>query len=240
MHSVLQQKLQIHSKLAPEDVKRLDLLSWEARSYGNNQDVVRQGDKPDVSAIVLQGMVGRYQSLPDGRRQYISFHIAGDLPDAQSLFIDEMDHGVCAVGRAEVGLIPHRDILDLFEDRPTVGFAIWRETLLDAAIFREAVVNNSARQPVARMAHFFCERYYRARVRKLAELGSCPFPLTQTHLAEALGMSIVTANRTLQKLRQLDCVDHVDGVLSVRDWERLAAIGEFNPSYLHLRAPRLV
>lgn len=240
MHSVLQKKLQTHSKLAPEDLMRLNLLTWEARIFGHNQDIVRQGDKPDVAVIVLQGMVGRYQTLPDGRRQYISFHIAGDLPDAQSLFIDEMDHAVCAVGRTEVGLIPHREILDLFEHRPTVGFAIWRETLLDAAIFREAVVNNSARPPVARMAHFFCEHYYRARARKLAELGSCPFPLTQTHLAEALGMSIVTANRTLQKLRQLGSVDHVDGVLSVRDWERLVAIAGFNPSYLHLRAPKLV
>ncbi len=163
MHALLKQKLVAHSKLAAEDLRQIGLLSCEPRSYAPNQDIVRQGDKPDVSVVVVKGMVGRYQTLPNGRRQYISFHIAGEMPDAQSLFIEEMDHAVCAVGPADVGLIPHRELINLFEHRPAVGFAFWRETLIDASIFREAVVNNSARMPMPRMSHFFCEQYYRAR-----------------------------------------------------------------------------
>lgn len=239
MHALLKQKLQAHSKLAAEDLRQIGVLTCEARSYANNQDIVRQGDKPDVVVVVVKGMVGRYQTLPNGRRQYISFHIAGELPDAQSLFIDEMDHAVCAVGPTDVGRIPHREFIALFERRPAVGFAIWRETLIDAAIFREAAVNNSARPPEARMAHFFCEQYYRARARKLADRGSCYFPLTQGQLADTLGMSVVTANRTVQRLRQTGCVDHTEGRLLVKDWDRLASVGEFNPAYLHFSALRL-
>ena len=69
-----------------------------------------------------------------GQRQYLSFHMTGDLPDAQTLFIERMDHAVCAIGEAAIALIPHDEICRTFERRPPIGFAIWRETLIDAAL----------------------------------------------------------------------------------------------------------
>src|SRR6185437_11626584 len=98
--------------------------------------------------------------------------------------------------------IAHREILETFGKRPNVTFAIWRETLIDAAIFREAITNNSSRAPRARVAHLFCELYYRARAAGLARPGSCRIPLHQAQLGETLGMSIVTVNRTIQALRK--------------------------------------
>ena len=118
------------------------------RELNPNEDLIRQGDRPNVSALVVSGMVARYHLLQDGRRQYISFHMAGDMPDSQALFIDQMDHAVCAIGPAIVASIPHKDMMATFDRRPSIAFAIWRETLIDAAIFREAVTNNSARTSV--------------------------------------------------------------------------------------------
>ena len=109
------------------------------------EDIVRQGDRPKVSVVVLRGMVARYHTLQGGGRQYLSLHIAGDMPDAQSLFLDQMDHAVCAMDDVVVALVSHKALLALFDERPAVGFAFWRETLIDGAIFREAITNNSAR-----------------------------------------------------------------------------------------------
>jgi CRP-like cAMP-binding protein len=162
------------------------------------------------------------------------------MPDAQALFLDTMDHSVCAIDKATVAMVPHKELLALFVLRPPIGFAIWRETLIDAAIFRQAITNNGSRTPRIRMAHFFCEQYYRAQAGKLAKPGSCSLPLSQTQLGQALGMSLVTVNRTLQQLRQTRCVDLRDGVLHVRDWPRLQRLATFDPSYLHIkRAPKL-
>jgi CRP-like cAMP-binding protein len=87
----------------------------------------------------MSGTVGRYHLLSNGRRQYLSFHIIGDMPNAQGLFIDQMDHAVCAMGRAEIAFIPHGEMVRAFKSRPSLAFAVWRETLIDAAIFREAI-----------------------------------------------------------------------------------------------------
>ena len=181
---VLTRKLTEHSSLDGEDVAELSRLSHQRRHLEPNEDLIRQGDKPDVAALVMSGMVGRYHLLKDGRRQYLSFHKRGDLPDAQSLFLDQMDHAVCAIGTAEMVLIPHAEICKMFERRPAVGFAIWRETLIDAAIFREAITNNSSRSPRARMAHLFCEIFYRARASGTHRRRFLRFPVSQTQMAK--------------------------------------------------------
>ena len=162
VHQTLIRKLKEHSRLTSEDVATINAIGHTVRKLESNEDLIRQGDDPDASAVVLSGLVARYHLLQDGGRQYLSFHMAGDMPDSQALFIDRMDHAVCAIVPALVALLPHKELLAAFNRRPSIAFAIWRETLIDAAIFREAITNNSARSMPARMGHLFCELFYRA------------------------------------------------------------------------------
>lgn len=234
-YRTLIRNLREHSRLAEEDLEQITALSYLVRQYEPDDDLIRQGDVPKAAILVLSGLVGRYHLLGNGRRQYLSFHITGDMPDAQGIFIEQMDHAVCAIGRAVVAFIPHSDIVRAFKSRPQLGFAVWRETLIDAAIFREAVTNNSARPVHTRMAHLFCELFYRARISGVAEQDRLALPLTLMQLGEALGMAIATVNRTLHRLRATGSMEFRDGVLIVSNWEKLAQIGEFDPRYLHLK-----
>jgi CRP-like cAMP-binding protein len=233
--SILVRKLEEHSRLSSDDRDAIQSLSHIDRKLQPNEDLIRQGDDPKVSALVTSGMLARYHLLTNGGRQYLSYHMTGDMPDSQALFIDEMDHALCAIGPATVALIPHKDLLAMFKRRPPVAFAIWRETLVDAAIFREAITNNSARAGTARMAHMFCELFYRAKASGLTEDNSLTAPISLIQLGETLGMSIATVNRTLSALRKSRTVDFQRGTLHVRNWDRLAKIGQFLPNYLHLK-----
>jgi CRP-like cAMP-binding protein len=233
--SILIRKLEEHSRLAPDDREAVHSLGHTERRLEPHEDLIRQGDDPSVSALVTAGIVARYHLLGNGKRQYLSYHMTGDMPDSQSLFIGEMDHAVCAIGTASVALIPHKDLLATFKRRPPVGFAIWRETLVDAAIFREAITNNSARTGMARMGHMFCELFYRAKASGLTEGETFIAPINLIQLGETLGMSIATVNRTLLGLRKSRTVEFHRGVLHIKNWDRLAKIGQFNPAYLHLK-----
>nr|WP_210269045.1 Crp/Fnr family transcriptional regulator [Tardiphaga robiniae] len=224
-----------HSHLSQEDLLEIRRLPCSVRELDSHEDFIRQGDRPKVSAIVVEGMLARYHLLPNGARQYLSFHLAGDMPDSQCLFIEAMDHAVCAIGKAVVASVPHRDLMKLFDSRPKVGAAIWRETLIDAAIFREAITNNSARSAPARMAHLFCELFYRSRASGLARGDTCVLPIGLNQLGEALGLSLATVNRALANLRDSDLADFKSGSLTIKNWANLAKCGEFNPRYLHLR-----
>jgi CRP-like cAMP-binding protein len=236
-HDTLIRRLSEHSQLGTEDEAALRTLPVRARELAPDEDLVREGDEPEWMALVISGWLARYHTRSDGKRQYLSFHMSGDLPDAQALFLETMDHAVCALGKAQVGLIAHEEILELFERRPSIGIAIWRGTLIDAAIFRAAISNLGARPARTRMAHLFCELYYRARNSGLAKQGSCSLPLHQGQLGDALAMSLVTVNRTLQSLRRTGAMQFRNGHLTVHDWPRMTEIAHFDPSYLHIRRP---
>jgi CRP-like cAMP-binding protein len=232
-HDVLIRNLCEHTALAGEDLAQIRALTFTLRDLEPNEDFIRQGDEPEHSVLVVSGMVARYHLLGSGGRQYLAFHITGDLPDAQGLFIDQMDHGLSALGPASVAFIPHRELFKAFRRRPSFGLAVWRETLLDAAIFREAITNNSARPMQARMAHLFCELFYRARAAQLVRGNRCPLPISLAQLGETLGMAIATVNRTLAELRRSGAMDLREGELIVLKWRDLQRLGDFSPAYLH-------
>lgn len=239
VHRVLIDKLREHSRLSAEDLTAIRNLSYSLRHLDSTEDLVQQGESPKGAALVVDGMVGRYHLQHNGRRQFLSFHMVGDLPDSQGMFLERMDHSICAIGPATAATIPHREILRMFETRPGLGTAIWRETLVDAAIFREAITNNSARTMRARMAHLFCELFYRAEVSKLTDGNSMQLPISLSQLGDTLGMAIATVNRTISTLRASKTMDFRHGVLTIRNWQGLAKIGEFDPGYLHLKRPPL-
>jgi CRP-like cAMP-binding protein len=230
---VLIKKLIQHSHLAAADLARVRRLTCALRELSSNEDFIHQGDLPRVSAIVVEGMLARYHTLESGRRQYLSLHLPGDWPDAQGLFLEQMDHSVCAIGRAVVCAISHEELIALFRERPSIAFAVWRETLIDASIFREAITNNSSRDPVARLAHLFCEMYFRAKQIGLVTDGVLSLPLNQTQIGEMLGMALVSVNRNLKRLRKYAVADFKAGKLIVSDWKKLSSIGDFDPTYLH-------
>jgi CRP-like cAMP-binding protein len=181
-------------------------------------------------------MVGRYHTLPGGRRSYLSFHIAGDWPDLQSLLLDQMDHAVCAVGKATIVLIRHDQIRALCERRQPVGDALWRETLVDAAIFRRAISNHGGKGARRRIAHLFCELFFRSKAAGLVDGQTIALPLNQGQIGEALGLAVVTVNRMLQGLRRTKTIEFREGKLTVRDWNNLAKLAEFDADYLQMAA----
>jgi CRP-like cAMP-binding protein len=75
------------------------------RKVEKGTDILRQGDRPHVTVMVRSGMLARYHTMPSGDRQYLSLHVAGDLPDLQSLFLGIMDHSLCAIDKAQIASI---------------------------------------------------------------------------------------------------------------------------------------
>lgn len=234
VHDLLFKKASEHATLTSADEAALRSLPFERRSLSSEEDVVCQWDRPRKAVLVLDGMMARYHTMQNGDRQYLSFHIAGDMPDIQSVFLDMMDHSLCALNAGEIALFRHDSLTKLFLKRPGVTFALWRTTLVDAAIFRQMITNNSSRDPASRLAHFCCEQYFRARHAGLADGDSCSLPLNQIQLGQTLGISHISINRALQRLRKDGLLDLRSGKLTIFNWKALVRLSEFDPVYLHV------
>lgn len=223
-------------QLSPEDRDAVLRVKGEVRTLKRHEDVVKAGDKPTAAVVVLRGFLQRYLSRRDGSRQIHAFYIPTDGPSLESIQLDVMDNSLCAVVQSTVGIVPHSELHDLMRGRPNLLRLIWRSSLIQAAMFREWLMRNSRLPADAAMAHLFCEIFVRSKAAGLVEDESCDMPVTQEMLADALGLTGVHVNRTLQTLRDTGMVEHKSGKLFVHDFARLAGYADFDPAYLHLRS----
>jgi CRP-like cAMP-binding protein len=232
MANLLIRNLEQFGPLTDAEKKALQAATTTVRGFAPDQDLVRDGDHPLDCKLILEGFVCRYKLLEDGRRQIMSFHIPGDFIDLQGLLMGEMDHSVGTLTHGRMAVVPHAMMLDLTESYPRVARALWRTTLLDAAVFRQWLVGLGRRSAHARIAHLLCEMCVRLKVVGLCQNGSYDLPFTQAELADALGLSTVHVNRTLQALRGQGLITLRGGKLTIDDWMGLEAAGEFDPKYL--------
>jgi CRP-like cAMP-binding protein len=145
-----------------------------------------------------------------------------------------MDHSVGALAPSTVAFIPHSALHELTRRYPGIAAALWRETLIDAAIFREWVTNVGSRSAYRRTAHVLYEFFVKMRSVGLATGDHCSFPLTQQEIGDATGLSVVHVNRTLQQLRGDGLIELKGRKLTILDYDGIAEAGQFDPSYLHL------
>ena len=107
-------------------------------------------------------------------------------------------------------------------------------SLVEASIQREWMIGMGRKSAYARVAHLLCETFLRLRAAGLATGVRCRFPVTQNHMADAVGLSCVHLNRVLQQLRAAGLVALRGRELVILDWVGLTAAGEFEGGYLHL------
>jgi CRP-like cAMP-binding protein len=226
-------KLESIAELEPQDVGTLAALPLRVTDFPARHDIIQEGEKPSECCLLLAGWACRYKVIEDGKRQILSFHTPGDIPDLQSLHIRTMDHSIASLSPIRVAFIPHRSLDALIQGRPRIAHAFWRETLIDAAIFREWIVGLGRRNAYQHMAHLFCELRMRVSAVGLLEDESFELPVTQSDLADASGLSPVHVNRTLMDLRKANLVSFRSSRLTIHDWEGLQRAAHFDPRYLH-------
>jgi len=234
-HSRLIRQLETAGPLPSEDRAALAALPLRIRSIADGRDILREGSRPVESCFVIDGVLCRYKLMSGGRRQILSLHYTGDIPDLQSLYLKTMDHSLASVTAARVAFIPHEAMKALIRARPNVADALSRHTLVDSSIYREWIASIGRRTSLERVAHVICECFTRMRSLGLVKQIDFRLPLSQAQLSDATGLSLVHVHRTLKELRRLRLIRTVAKVHSILDWELLQETADFDPGYLHLR-----
>ena len=217
-------------ELADEDREALLALPYTLKSFSREHYIVREGQQAHECALLLSGFAFRQKLLRDGARQIISIHIPTEFVDLQNSLLGVADHSVQSLGSCEIAAVPRQAVIELRDRSPAIRTAMWIETLIDASIFREWVLNVGRRDAYTRMAHVLCELLTRLRAVGLVEDHACDLPITQGEF----GVSTVHVNRVLQQLRADGLIELTGDGLKVPDWDRLKEAGEFDPTYLHL------
>ncbi len=185
--SALLRKLERVASLTPDEKAALLRLPLRLHTVAAHQDLVREGDASTESFLIIEGFACRYTPTDEGKRQILSFHVSGDMPDLQSLYLGVMDHSLATLVPTRLAFVQHGDLRTFIHRHPRFGDLLWHETLIEAAVFRQWMVGLGQRSAQSRIAHLLCELFVRLRAVGLERDHSVTLPLTQAELGDATG-----------------------------------------------------
>lgn len=238
-NSPLTRKLSAFVALSSKELAVLERLHQRRRSFVAGRDLVHQGQTDQAAYILASGWVCSYKLQPDGTRQIVDFQIAGDFLGLRSVLLRTSDHSFEPIVDIQAVEVLASDLLDAFEQTPRLATAILWAASRDEAMVVEHLVGMGQRDAEARMAHLLLELGAKLALVGLGSKDGYDCPLTQYHLADALGLSAVHINRVLRKLREDGLATFRNGRVTFDDFDRLAALADFDPAYMDHTGPLL-
>lgn len=166
-------------------------------------EILAEGSRTGDLYTLLQGMAFRYRTLSDGRRQILNFLFPGDFIGMQEQIAVDSPHGVEALTAATLCAFPSERLFDMYRSHPQLGYDITWLTAHEEHIVDDNLLSVGRRSASERVAMLLISVVKRAEAAGLSTEGSVPFPITQQHIADALGLSLVHTNKTLRSLEKL-------------------------------------
>ena len=231
---LLLHKFQLRAQFDQSDRDALLALPCRSRKIEPAGYIVREGEFPDQSCLVVSGFAFRHKTTIEGARQIVSVHVPGDFVDLAGALLNVSDHNVQALTRCDIAFVPRAAIQELILSHPRVGVAMWIDTLIDASVFREWILNVGRRDARSRIAHLLCEFARRLELVGLADEYGYELPMTQEQIADATGLTSVHVNRVLKALSSEGLIVRNRRFVGIPDWEALRRVAGFSETYLHL------
>ena len=204
----------------------LATIEGHAHHIRRGVDFVRSGDRIHSMYVVESGWAMRYVLTKDGRRQIVSIVLPGEIVGYESAMIGQATHTVAALTDMQVTEVRSDKVFDLVSRFPElIRVLAWRHDS-EAARMEAQTMRLGRLSATHRMAHFMHELCLRLdQVDKVAE-NTFHFRMTQTELADALGLSLVHTNRQVQHFKRAGIFSISQGQITISDPERLKDIAE--------------
>lgn len=199
----------------------MNTIKQGERLFGRGEAILREEEKARFLYTVLEGVLIRYRSLEDGRRQIVNFMFPGDLVGLQGAFDEPISHSVEALTDTRLCVFRRSDFVHLITENPRLGYDVtWlaakEETALEGHIV--SLGRRSAKERVVFLAVWLLDR---AIATGVAQEGNVlQIPVTQSQIADMLGLSLVHTNRTIRALDRENLVQWEQREICVPDMNK--------------------
>ena len=191
------------------------------------ETLIHEGQTDAPLYTLYSGWAFRYKTLSDGRRQILSFLLAGDFIGVQQKMGDASAHGVVTLTESVFCVFQRDSLWELHRQSPSMGFNITWLTAHEESLVDDTLLSVGRRSAEERIATLLILLFKRAAALQVdgGALG-VEFPLTQQHIADGLGLSLVHTNKTLRKLEHRGLHRIENGRLYMRDVKALARLAD--------------
>lgn len=220
-------QLKLFHEPTGDELELVQSLKRRERALGAGETLIHEGQTDAPLYTLLQGWAFRYKTLSDGRRQILSFLLAGDFIGVQQKMGDAAAHGVETLTDALFCVFQRDSLWELHRRSPMMGFNVTWLTAHEESMVDDTLLSVGRRSAEERIASLLILLFKRAAALQAdAGSGGVPFPLTQQHIADGLGLSLVHTNKTLRKLERRGLHRIADGRLHLRDVKAMARLAD--------------
>lgn len=212
-----------------EELALVQFLKRREITLEAGETVIHEGQTNTRLFTLLEGWAYRFKTLSDGRRQILNFLLAGDFIGVQQKMSDAAAHGVVTLTAARLCVFDRDALWELHRGQPSMGFNVTWLTAHEESLVDDNLLSIGQRSAEERVATALILLYKRAAALRGTDddkAGGVPFPVTQQHLADALGLSLAYTNKTLRKLQQRGLFHIADGRLALLDPKALARLAD--------------
>ncbi len=189
-----------------EELALVQFIKRREQSLQAGDTLIHEGQSDTRLFTLLQGWAYRFKTLSDGRRQILNFLLAGDFIGVQQKMSEAAAHGVVTLTDAKFCVFDRDALWELHRSQPSMGFNVTWLTAHEESLVDDNLLSLGRRSAEERVATLLILLYKRAAALRGQgdEAGGAgvPFPPTQQHLADALGLSLAHTNKTLRKLEK--------------------------------------
>lgn len=192
--------------------------------------IMVEGEQNPQLYTVLAGWGFRYKILEDGRRQILNYVLPGDMVGLQGHLMKEMQHSVEALTQMRLCLFERERLPSLYRNHPSLAYDITWIAAREESILDEHLLSIGRRSARERAAYLLAFLNTRAKASGAAVADKpALLPLTQQHVADTLGLSLVHTNKTLRKLSELGLIRWRDRGCEVQNVEGLYQVAGWRP-----------
>ncbi|MBE7184201.1 MAG: Crp/Fnr family transcriptional regulator [Methylobacterium mesophilicum] len=196
------------------------------------KEIVAEGEPLHAAFILREGWTSSSKQLRDGSRQVIDIQIPGDHLGLSGILLNASDRTYTALTKVEVTQLDTDRLLDALGTNPNLARLLLKAASREEAMLVEHLVSIGKRDATARTLHFLLELGARMRLVGRGAANRFECPISQTTLADALGMTAIHLNRVLRQLREARLLTFRDGIVTFLDIERLIEMADFDRGYL--------
>jgi CRP-like cAMP-binding protein len=212
--------------ITPNELGAINSIKRDHVALKGGTEVIRAGDESPEIYTLYSGWAFRFKTLSDGRRQILNFLLPGDLVGLQAAMFSAAQYGVEALTDVELCLLPRRRVWSLFDEMPGLAFDVAWLGAREEGYVDDNLTSTGRRTAAERIAALIVSLYKRAKALGLVENETFDFPLTQQHIADALGMSLVHTNKTLARLRRMGMYSRTNGSMTLANPRVLQRIAQ--------------
>lgn len=232
--SCLVSKLSHYMPLSEKDEERLARLEKSERTFPAGQEIYQGGDENRNLYVVKHGWAFSYTDLPDGRRQIVKIHHPGDIIGFPDVALKHATTTVRTVENVCLCPFPKSSLDEILRKSPRLSALLISIALRDHVVLIDVLRAMGRMSAQERISYMLLDLLARLRITNRSMTDTFRLPMTQSQIADYLGLTNVYISKTFLRLEREGFIQRDQDQVRILKESEMIELTDFHDRYAEM------